>query len=150
MYYDAESAATVSPIKPNRTKKPRSFRRANHAELKFPPWAKPCCLVRRSAAHFFLAHSGYFRLVRHRSLGSRGNGFYPQFLEIRGLQGKIPAFHLVFAIETGGITALDTWLGLAYFPQKCPCPGTGTKGFASICLWYFVLRLINTKSTRAS
>jgi hypothetical protein len=31
------------------------------------------------------------------------------------------------------------WLGWAYFSIKCPRPGT--KGFTSMCLWFFVLNL---------
>jgi hypothetical protein len=76
-----------SQIELNRPMKGVSFRRVNHAELKFPPTAKLCALVRR----IFPPKAGI--LVRCRSLGAKG--FVRVFLEIRALQGKTPAFHLV-------------------------------------------------------
>jgi hypothetical protein len=64
----------LSPIKPNRAKRPRSFRRANHAELKLPPLAK--LLIRRPQRRVFRPEAGI--LVRCRSLGACINiEFYP-------------------------------------------------------------------------
>ena len=50
-----------SPIKPNRAKKPHSFRRLNRRKLKYPAWAKIRCLVRR----IFWPKPGIF--IRHRT-----------------------------------------------------------------------------------
>jgi hypothetical protein len=55
-----------SIIKPNRAKKPRSFRRLNHAELKLPSWAK----LRWPQRRIFWPKGGI--LVRYRSLGVKG------------------------------------------------------------------------------
>jgi hypothetical protein len=67
------------------------FRRANHAELKLPPLAKERGLGLGVRGAHLLARSGHFSSPSF----SRSSDPRPYFLDIRALQGKIPAFHVV-------------------------------------------------------
>ena len=99
-----------SPVELNRAIKARLFRRANDAELKFPPLAKLRWLVRR----IFWPEAGI--LVRLRSLGVvilvDKNPHFAQILPASGgITAKILGFRWVFRRnETSGGNSKGTFL----------------------------------------
>jgi hypothetical protein len=67
VYVHTQTQPLRSPIKPNRAKKARSFRRLNRRKQKYPAWAKLCFLMRR----IFWPKPGIF--IRRGSLWALGN-----------------------------------------------------------------------------
>jgi hypothetical protein len=79
MIYICAALRVPIPMKLNLAKKPRSFRRLNHAELKL--LIAPSGQTTPAPAAHLLARGRNFSSVPF----SRGKVFYPYFLEIRAL-----------------------------------------------------------------